>query len=498
MQKERGFILTLLEQAKQIHFIGIGGYGMSALALILLKKGYRVSGSDIRDSSLTASLVEARAEIVIDHRKENIGSADLVIYSTAIAGDNPEKEEAALRGIPLWHRSELLAALLNSTYGIAVAGAHGKTTTTAMLALLLEAGGLDPTAIVGGVVPAFKSNARLGSGPYLVAEADESDSSFTRYYPRLAIVTGIEPDHLEHYNNDYALLQQAYADFLSHLPAEDGIAVLNADDPALRLLGAELNCRVVYYSAAQEEISPAVNVNGTTSYPAAKPGRTATLAEYKAVNISLEPHCCCFDLAQRAEVIAPAVTIGVPGLHNVSNATAAFAAAACLGLDLAALTSALAQFTGVGRRFELIGEVIGITVIDDYAHHPTEIRATLKAASLSGRRVLCLFQPHRYSRTAALFDEFVTAFRDSGQLFLHAIYSAGETPLPGITAAALAARISELNPMLSVTQNDDITTLVEAIAATARPGDLILTMGAGDITYSAPRILNLLRIQHVL
>lgn len=478
--------MTLPDRFKQIHFIGIGGYGMSALALILLKKNYRISGSDIRDSSLTASLVKAGAEIVIGHRKENIGSADLAIYSTAIAGDNPETEEAARRGIPLWHRSELLALLLNSAYGIAIAGAHGKTTTTAMLALLLEAGGLDPTAIVGGVVPAFKSNARLGSGPYLVAEADESDSSFTRYYPRLAIVTGIEPDHLEHYHNDYTLLKQAYADFLSHLP-EEGIAILNADDPALCLLGAELSCRVIYYSAAQAEVE-----NATFA------GRAASHADYKAINIILEPHRCRFDLAHRGRVIAPAVTIGVPGFHNVSNATAALVAATCLGLNPAALTSALEQFTGVGRRFELIGEVNGIKVIDDYAHHPTEIRATLEAARLAGRRVICLFQPHRYSRTAALFEEFVAAFSDSDQLFLHAIYSVGETPLPGITADALASRISQLCAALPVTQNDDITALEEAIAVTARPGDLIITMGAGDITYSAPRILNLLRIQHVL
>jgi UDP-N-acetylmuramate--alanine ligase len=484
MQEERGFILILLEKAKHVHFIGIGGYGMSALALILLKKGYRVSGSDIRDSSLTASLVEAGAEFVIGHLKENIGSADLVIYSTAIAGDNPEKEEAARCGLPLWHRSELLAALLNSAYGIAVAGAHGKTTTTAMLALLLEAGGLDPTAIVGGVVPAFKSNARLGSSDYLVAEADESDSSFTRYYPRLAVVTGVEPDHLEHYNNDYALLQQAYADFLSHLPAEDGIAVLNADDPALRLLGAELNCRVIYYSAGHAEVEKASNA-----------GKAASLADYKAININLEPHRCRFDLAHRDEVIAHAVTIGVPGIHNVSNATAALATATFLGLNPATLTSALEQFTGVGRRFELIGEVNGITVVDDYAHHPTEIRATLKAARLSRRRVLCLFQPHRYSRTAALFGEFVTAFSGAGGadlLYLPAIYSAGETPLPGITSAALAKRISELNPTLPVTQDNDISTLEKEVAFTAQPGDLIITMGAGDITYSAHRILKLL------
>jgi UDP-N-acetylmuramate--alanine ligase len=483
---ERSITLTLPDRFKQIHFIGIGGYGMSALAVILLKKGYRVSGSDIRDSSLTASLVEAGAKIVIGHRKENIGSADLAIYSTAIAGDNPETEEAVHRGIPLWHRSELLAALLNSAYGIAVAGAHGKTTTTAMLALLLEAGGLDPTAIVGGVVTAFKSNARLGSGPYLVAEADESDSSFTRYYPRLAIVTGIEPDHLEHYHNDYTLLKQAYADFLSHLP-EEGIAILNDDDPALRLLGAKLSCRVIYYSAGQAKIENASNA-----------GKAASHADYKAVNIYLEPHRCRFDLAHRGKVIAPAVAIGVPGIHNVSNATAALVASTCLGLDPAVLISVLEQFTGVGRRFELIGEVNGITVIDDYAHHPTEIRATLEAALLSGRRVICLFQPHRYSRTAALFGEFVTAFSDSDQLFLHAIYPAGETPLPGITSVALAKRISVLDPKLPVTHDNDISILEKEVAATAQPGDLIITMGAGDITYSAPRILNLLRIRHVL
>jgi len=255
----------------------------------------------------------------------------------------------------------------------------------------------------------------------------------------------------------------------------------------LRLLGAELSCRVIHYSAGHAEVENTSNA-----------GRVSSHAEYKAVNIILEPHRCRFALAHRGKVIAPAVNIGVPGIHNVSNATAALAATACLGLDPDALTSVLEQFTGVGRRFELIGEVNGITVIDDYAHHPTEIRATLEAAHLSGRRVICLFQPHRYSRTAAMFEEFASAFIDSDQLFLHAIYSAGETPLLGITAAALAARISELNPTLPVTQNDDITALEEAIAVTARPGDLIITMGAGDITYSAPRILNLIGVRHVL
>jgi len=517
--------MSVLNKVKQIHFIGIGGYGMSALAFIMLKKGYRVSGSDIRESALTTSLAEAGVTVRIDHQAENIASADLVIYSTAIDPANPEFAEAKRRGIELVHRSELLAALLNDAYGIAIAGAHGKTTTTAMTALLLEAAGLDPTALVGGVVPAFSGNARLGSGLYLVAEADESDSSFIRYYPKIALVTGIEPDHLEHYNNDYARLQQAYARFLSQVPEEEGIAILCADDPALRLLGAELNCRVVYYSAASSgvinaegnsddnqlskssdpnvpaQINPPITNEGEPDgepvskelfqYPAAKPPHPSVSAEYCALNISLEPHSCHFDLTWRGSVIAPNITLGVPGLHNVSNAVGALALADQLVPDINICTPALKNFTGAGRRFEKIGEVKGIIVIDDYAHHPTEVRATLNTARLSGKRVLCLFQPHRYSRTAALFGQFATAFAAADHLYLHKIYPAGEAPLPGISSEALAAAITRQST-IPVTYNPSITALEEAIASAARPGDLIITMGAGDITYSAPRILEML------
>jgi UDP-N-acetylmuramate--alanine ligase len=541
-----------LANIKEVHFVGIGGYGMSALALILLKQGCSVSGSDIKESPLTTALTEQGATVMIGHRPENLGSAGLVIYSTAIAGGNPELDEAARRGLPLWHRSELLAALLNSAHGIAIAGAHGKTTTTAMVAQLLEAGGLDPTAVIGGVSPAFGSNARLGSGPYLVAEADESDSSFTRYYPRLALVTGIEPDHLEHYDNDYNRLQQAYVKFLSHLPA-DGIAVLCADDAALRLIGADLSCRVVYYSAAEPPAEAAESVtnyscesclleNGKQpssspaqpsvpeltpnhesalaandhfmsklwpghnllpnqastpgTYPALNPDTSpyhaAISAEYKAANVRLEANSSKFDLTHKGTVLASDITLGVPGRHNVSNAVGALATAACLGLNPSACAPALAAFHGVGRRFELIGEVRGITVIDDYAHHPTEVKATLEAAAISGRRLICLFQPHRYSRTAAFFEEFASAFKKASHLLLHSVYPAGETPLPGSDAEALAARIRELSAM-PVTQNDNITALEEEAARLARPGDLIITMGAGDITYSAPRILEVLK-----
>jgi len=512
--------LAFPDGAKKIHFIGIGGYGMSALALILLKKGYQVSGSDIRDTTLTASLAEAGALIKIGHQAANIGSADLVVYSTAIDPANPELTEAKQRGILLWHRSELLAALLNSAYGIAIAGAHGKTTTTAMTALLLEAAGLDPTALVGGVVPAFNGNARLGTGPYIVAEADESDSSFTRYYPKIALVTGIEADHLEHYNNDYILLQQAYAQFLAQVSVEEGIAVLCADDPALRLLGDELNCRVVYYSSRglDESITTKTTsvdhlskspdlINPTKTnledpgnkyiskapqrYPVAKMAHPHASAEYSAVNIRLTPHRCHFDLALWGRVIATGVSIGVPGLHNVSNAVGALALVDQIVPNIAVCTTALKSFSGAGRRFEKIGEVKGITVIDDYAHHPTEVKSTLKTARLSAKRVLCLFQPHRYSRTAALFEQFAASFSDANLLYLHEVYSAGEAPLPGINSKTLAAAITRQSNTI-VTYNPSITALEEEVATTASQGDLIITMGAGDITYSAPRILKLL------
>ena len=479
--------MSLPQQYKHVHFVGIGGYGMSALAFILLDQGYPVSGSDIKESPLTKALSEQGAVVYIGHDANNLGTADLVIYSTAIAAGNPELDEARRRGLPLWHRSELLAALLNSAYGIAVAGAHGKTTTTAMVALLLEQGGLDPTAIIGGVFSAFGSNARSGGSRYLVAEADESDSSFTRYFPQLAVVTGIEADHLEHYNNNYTLLQQAYRTFLSHLDRE-GIAVLCADDPALVQLSGELSCRLSWYSTEAGRAE-----GGEYSQTDSSDNNEQSAAHFRAVNLRLDTASSTFDLYRGSVQLASDITVGAPGRHNISNATAALAVAANLGLDVASCASVLANFHGVGRRFELIGEVNGITVIDDYAHHPTEVKATLEAAALSGRRVISLFQPHRYSRTKNLFEQFAAAFDQADRLYLHAVYPAGEKPLPGASAAALAGRIRELNPKLPVFQDDEISALETAIAADAKPGDLIITMGAGDVTYAAPRILALLK-----
>ena len=443
---------------------------MSALALILLEKGYRVSGSDLKESQLTANLSARGAEIFTGHRPENLGSARLVVYSTAVPAGNPELVAARKNGLALWHRSELLAALLNNSYGIAIAGAHGKTTTTAMAALLLEAGGLDPTAVIGGVLPAYGSNARLGGSEYLVAEADESDRSFTRYYPRLALVTGIEADHLEHYSNDYNNLRQAYSTFLSHLPAE-GTAVLCDDDPALRTLAADLGCRVVYYALAAN--------------PTVQP-------DYHAAGITVNGLSSTFDFLCRGETAARGVALNVPGSHNISNAVGALALTAELGLDPAACAPALAAFTGVGRRFEIIGRARGVTVVDDYAHHPTEVRATLEAAKPSAGRLICLFQPHRYSRTASLLEEFSRAFDDADLLLLHSVYSAGEEPVPGATSEALAEQIRSLGRVV-VHYSEEIAVLEEKAAALAAPGDMVITMGAGDVTNSAPRILARLR-----
>jgi len=465
--------LSLPEGIKKIHFIGIGGYGMSALAQILLQKSYGVSGSDLKASPLTDSLAARGATVKIGHSADNIGSAELVVYSTAVPDTNPELLETKKRDLPLWHRSELLAALINNAHGIAIAGTHGKTTTTAMVSLLLEAGGLDPTTIIGGVLPAYGSNARCGKSPYLVAEADESDSSFTRYYPRLALVTGMEPDHLEHYDNDYTRLQQAYSAFLANLPP-DGTAVINATDPGLIMLASRLECRVIYYA-----LSGSAQSNYTSPH-------------YHAANFKTAGYSSVFDFCSRGKIIVPAVTIGIPGSHNVSNALGALALADQFDLDLPACAAVLADFKGVGRRFEIIGAAGNITVIDDYAHHPTEVGATLEAARPGSSQVICLFQPHRYTRTAAFFDDFARSFRDADLVLLHSVYSAGETAMPGVTSEALAEEIRRRSSV-PVIYSDNISDLEKEAVPAACPGGLIITMGAGDVTYSAPRILALLR-----
>lgn len=452
-----------LPQAKRVHFIGIGGYGMSALAQVLLHMGYRVSGSDIHDSALIRRLAEQGADIKLYHHPGNIGESDLVVYSTAIPADNSELQEAHRRGIAIWHRSELLAALINSHYGIAVAGTHGKTTTSTMIALLLEAGGLDPTALIGGVVSSFQSNARYGRSEYLVAEACESDHSFLRYRPHVALITNVEPDHLEHYENDFNLLREAYKAFLQNLVA-GGCAVLCFDDPFLRSIALHVERKVVTYGLDEDG------------------------ADYGARDIVLHGLGGSFTFCRRGEPLVASVTLQVPGRHNVSNAVAALAVAAELGLDLERCAGALKDFRGAKRRFEIVGEIRGVKIIDDYAHHPTEIKVTLQAARAVARRLCCIFQPHRYSRTEYFFEEFARSFADADLVLLHRIYSAGEKPREGISSAALARRISEIKGQ-EVYHSEDMDELGRLALEWAQPGDAIIVMGAGDITNLAYKLV---------
>lgn len=457
-----------LPDVKQVHFIGIGGYGMSALAQVLLKMGYRVTGSDIKDSALIRHLVAQGADIKLFHHPDNIDRGELVVFSTAIPAENSELQEARRRGIPVWHRSELLAALINSHYGIAVAGTHGKTTTSTMIALILEAGGLDPTALIGGVVSSFQSNARFGRSEYLVAEACESDHSFLRYRPNIAVITNVEADHLEHYENDFSLLLNAYEAFLQNLLPE-GCAVLCFDDPFLRGLAPRVDRKVVTYGLAESRAGGEADYTGRKIVLTGGQGST-------------------FTFCNRGEPMTGTVTLQVPGRHNVCNAVAALSVAAELDLNLDRCAGALKAFRGAKRRFEIIGEVKGVTVIDDYAHHPTEVKVTLQAAKADGKRVCCIFQPHRYSRTAYFFEEFARSFSDADLVLLHRIYSAGEKPREGITSEALARRISEIKGQ-PVHCSDDIDELGHLALEWARPGDMIIVMGAGDITGLAYQLV---------
>lgn len=453
----------VLSQVKQVHFIGIGGYGMSALAQVLIQMGYQVTGSDLNDSELVRGLAAQGAGIKLSHHPDHVGASGLVVYSTAIPADNCELQESRRRGLAVWHRSELLAALLNSKYGIAVAGTHGKTTTSTMIALLLESGGLDPTAVIGGVVASFGSNARFGRSKYLVAEACESDHSFLRYRPHLAVITNVEADHLEHYENNFALLQSAYKSFLQNL-LPGGCAVLCFDDPFLQALAAGANGKMFTYGLAES--------------------RSGSEADYTGQEVVLTGRGSTFIFCRRGKPLTGTVTLRVPGRHNVSNALAALSVASELGLDPECCAGALAEFHGAKRRFEIIGTAKGVTVVDDYAHHPTEVKVTLEAAKAAGKRVCAIFQPHRYSRTAYFFEEFARSFTDADMVMLHRIYSAGEKPREGITAAALAQRISEIKGQ-QVHCSDDMDTLGRLALEWAAPGDMIIIMGAGDISRLA-------------
>ncbi len=458
----------MFAKLQRVHFVGIGGIGMSGIAEVLLNLGYKVSGSDLRCSAVTERLEKLGASVFEGHRAENVLGAEVVVTSSAIAKDNPEVAEARRHHMPVIQRAEMLAELMRLKYGIAIAGMHGKTTTTSMVASVLAAGGLDPTVVVGGRVDAMGSNARLGKSQYLVAEADESDRSFLKLSPILSVVTNIDREHMDCYR-DMDDVQQAFVDFMDRVPFY-GMVVLCNDDERLRGLIPRVQRRVVTYGLHPDSDLHIASVE--TGLGAGRP-MSQFRVTYRGADLgSFELH--------------------VPGAHNVLNAGAAIVVG--IGLDLTPydIRTALAAFRGVDRRFQLRGQVSGVAVIDDYGHHPTEIRATLAAARQCGyKRIHVVFQPHRFTRTQLLMDEFGSAFRDADSVFVLDIYAASEPPIPGITAERLARRIAEVGGR-NVVYVPSFAGAITAATAVAHDGDMILTLGAGNVFQLGPQILRAL------
>jgi UDP-N-acetylmuramate--alanine ligase len=462
----------MFAKIQRIHFVGIGGIGMSGIAEVLLNLGYKVSGSDLKTSTVTQRLASLGATTFEGHRAENLAGAEVVVTSSAIAHDNPEVTEAHNLHIPVIQRAEMLAELMRLKYGIAIAGMHGKTTTTSMVAAVLAAGGLDPTVVVGGRVDAMGSNARLGKSQYLVAEADESDRSFLKLSPILSVVTNIDREHMDCYRN-MRDVKKTFLDFMDRVPFYGMIVACN-DDPLLRKLLPEVQRRTVTYGTKRG--SDFLIKSEETKREGAAGSRP-----YSRFRVVYQKK----DLGE--------FTLHVPGVHNVLNATASIAVGVGLDIPLDAIRTALDQFRGVDRRFQLRGTPAGISVIDDYGHHPTEIKATLAAARQCGfRKIHVIFQPHRYTRTRDLMEEFTTAFADADSLFLLDIYAASEKPIEGITGEALAQRIRESGgkPVEYVSSLADV---VQAATSAAQAGDMILTLGAGSISQLGPIIVEKLR-----
>jgi len=464
----------MFAKIQRIHFVGIGGIGMSGIAEVLLTLGYKVSGSDLKSSSVTERLAEKGAIIFEGHRAENITGAEVVVASSAIRRDNPEIAAAHVQLIPVIQRAEMLAELMRLKYGIAIAGMHGKTTTTSMVAAVLAAGDLDPTVVVGGRVDAMGSNARLGKSQYLVAEADESDRSFLKLSPILAVVTNIDREHMDCYR-DMADVEQAFLDFIDRVPFY-GMAVLCHDDERLRNMLPRLARRATTYGL-HEDADFRINTAN---------GKCADAKHYSHFSVDYHGR-----------------TLGdfhlrVPGNHNVLNAAAAVAVGVGLDVDPEKIRKGLENFRGVDRRFQLRGRAADISVIDDYGHHPTEIRATLAAARQCGfKRVHVIFQPHRFTRTRDLLDQFGSAFTDADSVLVLDIYAASEAPIPGITGERLAqmaqASSGKDKAVRYVSSFDEAARQVSALA---EPGDMVLTLGAGSVSQLGPIVLEQLKKKH--
>src|SRR5689334_15585915 len=436
----------------RIHLIGIGGAGMSGIAEVLLNLGYQVSGSDLKLSEATERLVGIGGRVFHGHAAANIEGAQVVVYSSAVRPENPELKAARIAGIPVIARADMLAELMRMKYGVAVGGSHGKTTTTSMVAAVLQRGGLDPTVVVGGRLKTLGANAQLGHGRFLVAEADESDGSFLRLAPAVTVVTNVDREHLDHYGS-FDEARQAFVYFANRVPFY-GVSVLCVDDEHVRSILPRVTKRTILYGTRED-------------------------AEVRALDVTLVPHGSRFSVASGGRRLG-SVTLNVPGRHNVLNALAAVAVGLEVEVGFGHVAEALEAFRGVGRRFETRGEAQGVRVVDDYGHHPTEIAATLAAARGMGGRVLAIFQPHRYTRTAALREEFGRCFGDADAVWVLDVYAAGETPIDGVNGRTLV-QSANAQGAAHVSFAASGAEAVEAAAREARAGDLVLTLGAGDV-----------------
>jgi UDP-N-acetylmuramate--alanine ligase len=450
-----------MRRINTIHFVGIGGSGMGGIAEVLINLGYAVQGSDLKDNAVTSHLAMIGAKVSIGHVAENITGADVVVVSSAIARGNPEIDAALAQRIPVVARAEMLGELMRFRYSIAVAGTHGKTTTTSLVASILAEGGEDPTFVIGGRLKSAGTNARLGAGRYLVAEADESDASFTHLQPLIAIVTNIDNDHLVTHGGDFELLKQSFVEFLHNLPFY-GLAVLCLDDANVRSIVRSVGRPIVSYGLSSED------------------------ADVRAVNIQRN------GLQTNYDVVRPTgpplnVTVNLPGTHNVLNSLAAIVVASEIGIEDAAIKRALASFQGIDRRLQHIADVETasgrVTIIDDYGHHPTEVSATLEALrqGYPGRRIVLAFQPHRYTRTHDLIDDFSKALSTADALLVTEVYAAGETPIPGADGRAICRAVrgrGNVEPIFV----DKVEDLAESLADVIQDGDVIVTMGAGHIS----------------
>lgn len=444
----------MLENIRKLHFVGIGGVGMSAIAEVMLDKGYEISGSDLSESEVVQKLRAKGAVIYKGHAAANVEGKDAIVLSSAIHQDNPELVQAKKLGLKIFHRSDILAFLLNAAKGIAVAGAHGKTTTSSMISVVLEHAGVDPTILIGGFVDYLNGNAKLGKSDYLVAEADESDGSFLKFYPHIAVVTNIEDDHMDHYGSMENIIK-AFIQFVQNLDKENGLAILCFDNENIRNIAPQLDRRYISYALEHE-------------------------ADYTAADIVADGPQTTFTVVYKGEKLG-AVTLNIPGRHNVLNALATIAVCHKLGLSIEAIAAGFAVFTGTKRRFQTKFRNDDVWIVDDYAHHPTEIQTTIKAARQTNpKRLVVAFQPHRYTRTQLLRKEFGSCFKGADVLILTDIYAASEEPIPGISGRTIVDEVKAQTGVDAV-YIEKLADIAPWLEQNRRKGDLIITMGAGNI-----------------